>query len=256
MTQEEILKAQLEAACLLAKNGSVKADEDMFHVTDLEGPAHQVGKHPYCGLTNLHLICYSNSVLQSLFTCTRIRQYLLEQRHSAEPFHRLLAELFTAMESESRAKFKFGQPVVNSEKMFNQHFRKKRSEFKTNAMHDAQEFLAVLVELVHQEANSTLAKRDQKPKENPEFSNAVDQWTYYCTNVEFSQLANLLMGQVESTLTCLVCSHQSRSWTVIWQLQVDLAQGSTDQPLTLAKCINEFSKSEVSPTKHLITSII
>lgn len=206
-------------------------------------------KHPYCGLENHRMVCYSNSILQALYTCTRVRKYLLENGKRGE-FHQHLAKLFTAMAAKSDLKGDVWAPLVNPYPIFNEHFCKKRADFKVNTMHDAQEFLAILMDLVHEEANAAKANRERRPKEVPDFCDAASQWAFQRDFVDDSELASLLMGQVESTLTCLMCEHQSRSWTAIWQLQLQLqteASGSKAKgPLTLSDCLKEFTDCEVS----------
>ena len=221
---------------------------------------HVKPKHPYCGLENYHFVCYSNSVIQVLYTCTRIRQYILEHGQSG-PMHALLSNLFAVMIKECTNKMSFDKkifttPHVNPESMFNCPFRAVRKEFARNQMHDAQEYLTILLELIHQEVNAANANRDRRPKEAPTFQTAEEQWTYHRTYVDDSALSKLFMGQIESMLTCLTCGHKSRSWTAIWQLQIHLESEEKDQTivksennkvLSLAECIKEeFATVEVS----------
>src|SRR5699024_2530357 len=56
----------------------------------------------------------------------------------------------------------------------------------------------------------------------PEPKTAEEAWNFHVKHIDDSYLSAMLMGQVESTLACLSCSHQSRSWTCIWQLQLQI----------------------------------
>ena len=217
---------------------------------------HVPPKHPYCGLENDQFVCYSNSVLQILYTCTRIRQYLLAHSNSG-PLHTLLFNLFSAMVDQHKSHKPDTTPKLNPEKQFNPEFRKVRPEFKRNEMHDAQEFLTILVELVHQEANAANANRAHRPTEAPDFASAAEQWSYHRTYVDDSPLSKLLMGQLESTLTCRTCGNKSRSWTAIWQLQLHLEPEDqskvtlgNDTPLNINDCIKEFTAPEVSASNE------
>ena len=119
------------------------------------------------------------------------------------------------MISESKAKAStvdkkgYLAPSVDSEELFNVQFRAVRREFAPHQMHDAQEYLTILLELIHQEVNAAKANCDRRPKEAPNFKSADEQWSYHQTFMDNSPLSKLFMGQMESTLTCLTCGHKS-----------------------------------------------
>lgn len=203
---------------------------------------------PYCGLENGAMICYANAVLQMLFTCKDIRSYLLKHGQTG-PIHQLLAELFALMEKEFYERV---TPSINSRELFIEPFRVVRPAFSKGTMHDAQEFWTILMELVHQEANSP--RNAIKPKESPVFISACEQWIHQRTFVDDSPLASLLMGQLESSLTCLTCGRLSRSWNAFWQLQLQLSSETNhdgqemirENTLSVSSCLAEFTMHEVS----------
>ena len=75
-----------------------------------------------------------------------------------------------------------------------------------------------------------------------------------------SYLASVLMGQVESTLSCLTCSNKSLSWSTFWQLAMHIPPEKPKSPtfseasafmkiekppMSLLDCIREFTAEEV-----------
>jgi len=130
-----------------------------------------------------------------------------------------------------------------------------RTEFQVNQMADAQEFLTLLLDLLNQEANCT-----KKVQHHEAFhpNSATDAWQYHINHVDDSYLSDLLMGQLETTLTCRKYGHQSLSWNCFWQLQLQIdkvtpkcaEQSSPDKEgeqilLTLLDCIDYFTAEEV-----------
>lgn len=197
----------------------------------------------YCGLANLGLSCYANACLQVLYTLPCIRQYLVANAQQG-PFHKSLGELFAAMEAEAARNeepnkaFTCLQPA-----QFMKQFREIKSDFRAYQMADAQEFLAILLELVHQEANQ--ATKQSKPKSEPK--TADEAWQFHVDYVDNSFLSRQFMGQIESKLCCRVCTHQSLSWSCIWQLQLSPGVDSSEKKeevITLNDCIKAFLAEE------------
>ncbi|XP_017485284.1 PREDICTED: ubiquitin carboxyl-terminal hydrolase 21-like [Rhagoletis zephyria] len=123
---------------------------------------------------------------------------------------------------------------------FCREFRKAKPQFRRNEQQDAQEFLSLLLDLLHDECNKAkkASKKEEKgeilyetPSQPPpqpppppppatpsEPSNAEEAWEQHVTNVDNSFFSKLLMGQSESCLTCQTCGNSSISWSSFWQL--------------------------------------
>lgn len=218
--------------------------------------------YDYCGLVNLGLTCYVNSCLQALYTAPPIRSYLIDHLEKG-PFHNALSKLFLHMETESARLVK---PSIGSISIkpdaFLEQWRQFKPTFLGNTMHDSQEFLSLLIDTLHQEANQAnrpntrIAPAGEKPAKS-----AAEAWSLHVCEMDNSYLSSLMMGQLESTLRCLTCGHVSHSWTAIWQLQLQLEKeeshstavlGSKERKeeeakfLTLKECFKEYTEDEVS----------
>lgn len=197
------------------------------------------------GLKNLGNTCYANSILQALYSLSKIRRhfYHLDDDDGGGPFHRILSRLFAEMRKCNRnqgilsqvCSFGAVKPVE-----FCREFRKAKPQFRRNEQQDAQEFLSLLLDLLHDECNKAkkASKKEEKgeilyetPSQPPpqpppppppatpsEPSNAEEAWEQHVTNVDNSFFSKLLMGQSESCLTCQTCGNSSISWSSFWQL--------------------------------------
>src|SRR5699024_1220344 len=118
-----------------------------------------------CGLKNLGNTCYSNSCLQALFLSNKIRRYFLKNGGAENgAFHDTLCKLFQQMQKQN-SDASSSCAVIKPEE-FNREFRRARPQFVRNEQHDAQEFLTMLLELVHNERNQAVKSqsRSNEPK--------------------------------------------------------------------------------------------
>lgn len=195
----------------------------------------------YCGLENLGNTSYANSCLQMLYTVLPIRQYFIEHQLSG-PFHQSLAGLFKEMED------KVSQLVVSSSpEDFMTQFCSVKTAFAVNKPADAQQFLEILMDILHQEANKAKKTVKSKPEAEPKI--AVDAWNWHVKHFDNSFLSESFMGQVESILACKTCQNSiHRSWACIWQLQLSLDGylEKESKQLLLEECIREYQTSKVN----------
>ncbi|KAJ6223624.1 hypothetical protein RDWZM_002169 [Blomia tropicalis] len=194
-----------------------------------------------CGLRNLGLTCYANSCIQALYTINRIRRNIIEHQSKGQ-FHHSLGELLKRMEIEASTTNRQTIPFTEPES-FLRLFRTSKPMFRERETADAQEFLTILLEMIHQEANKAgpIMKQCLEPKTRDE------AWQYQLKHVDNSYLSNLLMGQIESTLMCNNCSNQSMSWSCFWQLQLQIDSVeplNSNRDLTLVDCIADYTAKE------------
>ena len=175
-------------------------------------------------------------------------------------FHAILYKLFHQMEKLSGRDLSC-IPALKTEE-FNREFRGVRPQFVRNEQHDAQEFLTMLLELVHNECNQA----DKRVPRSEEPKSAQEAWSQHVATVDDSYLSKVLMGQVESCLTCHACGNTSLSWNCFWQLQLNLTHNTdnakftenkdAERHLTLKDCINEYMDAEVSGSNFKLTLIV
>lgn len=187
--------------------------------------------HHYTGIQNLGFTCYANSILQVLYT-SESTFTLIRNNKNLGQFHNELGILFDRM----YRMYSYVRPFK-----FFDAFRAIRTEFVKDEQHDAQEFFTFLLNFLHNEAIEGLMQTGEP---------STAQMNY----IEESAYSRLFMGQMESTLSCLACDHQSRSCEPFWQLQLnvpgDVVEGVTvvdpTEPMpTLSTCIEYFLSEEV-----------
>lgn len=199
--------------------------------------------HHYKGIQNLGFTCYANSILQVLYTSENTSTLIRNNKNLGQ-FHNELGILFDRMYEGTARLDKDGNTTysyVKPNKFFDA-FRATRTEFIKDEQHDAQEFFTFLLNFLHNEAIEGLMQTGEP---------STAQVNY----VDESPYSRLFMGQMESTLSCLACGHQSRSCEPFWQLQLnvpgDVVEGitivDTTEPVpTLSTCIEYFLAEEVT----------
>lgn len=210
-------------------------------------------KKCYCGLKNLGNTCYANSVLQALYITNKLRRHLLKRSNAVGPLNAALFKLFTMMEKmATRVAQNQESQIIKPDEFLNE-FRTMKPQFVKHEQHDSQEFLTILLECIHQEANQ--AKRDNTKNIQIELRNAEEAWNHHVANVDNSYFSRLFVGQIESSLKCLTCGNVSLSWSCFWQLPLHLndtppGNGNEASPqatrLSIEDCIREYFASEVS----------
>jgi ubiquitin C-terminal hydrolase len=187
------------------------------------------------GLNNLGNTCFINSSLQCLFNTYDLSKYFLSNYfkeeinkknklgHSgkiAESYAELLEEVKTTISS-----------IVNP-KYFIIQFIKNNQSLNVNLQQDAQEFLSLLLDSLHEDLNRITNKpyiELEEQKENEYDADASKRWWDCHKKREDSIIIDLFHGQFKSKITCLKCTKQSITYEPYLFLGLPIPQFMKEQ---------------------------
>jgi len=186
------------------------------------------------GLQNIGNSCYLNSVIQCLLHCDPIRDYFVKGRYKSE------------VNSRSKTKGKCADATsslfedllngrTSSPSSVKSAVNRFSNLFRGTSQEDAQEFLRWYLEALHEDVQ----KVTSKPRITKEAESAHEAWSQY-TSRENSQIVDLCVGQLKSSLTCSHCGYVSNVWDPFWDLSVPLPSGARK----VEDCLEEFRKEE------------
>jgi len=186
------------------------------------------------GLQNIGNSCYLNSVIQCLLHCDPIRDYFVKGRFKSE------------INSRSKTKGKCADATsslfqdllsgrTSSPSSVKSAVNRFSGLFRGTSQEDAQEFLRWYLEALHEDVQ----KVTSKPRITKEAESAREAWSQY-TSREDSEIVDLCVGQLKSSLTCSHCGYISNVWDPFWDLSVPLPSGARN----VEDCLEEFRKEE------------
>ena len=183
-----------------------------------------------------------NAALQCLSSIQPLTEYFLSNVHEDEQNPKFNGEVSTAYSELMRAQWQNDyesiQPVYLCTLMW-----EIAPQFDAGHQHDSQEFLAYVLDSLHEELNRCTEDGCMKITENPgeqDEKQAADAWNeslFYNSSV----IVDLFQGQLRSTLTCLHCRYISTSFDTYTYLTLPLPRGES---CTLEDCLKEFTKEE------------
>ncbi|PWN31967.1 cysteine proteinase [Meira miltonrushii] len=210
------------------------------------------------GLKNVGNSCYMNSTLQCLSATIPLSRFLLDGSYKkainrvnplgtqgalAEAF----AQLIRVMWSEN---YTFVSPVT-----FREAITRYAPAFRGCDQHDAQEFLAFLLDGLHEDLNYVKQKpppvemtpeREHELEILPQQIASVKEWQIYRERNE-SLIVDWFQGQFRNKLTCLTCGKTSTTYNAFLYLSLPIpptARGMGNK-VTLAQCLDAFTKDEI-----------
>ena len=181
------------------------------------------------GIRNLGNTCYMNSALQCLSRTEPLRHYLLTQAHldmlegrqADLPVTASYTQLMRSMWSPDAASTGLCDTSVLQD--FKRTIGKFNEQFAGYNQQDVSEFLAFLIDGLHEEMNGIRVKpwveMDTDGKPLPELAQCA--WDYYLSR-ERSVITDAFNGQMMSTLTCTVCQNQSTTFDPFSTLTIEL----------------------------------
>jgi ubiquitin carboxyl-terminal hydrolase 8 len=190
-----------------------------------------------------------NSTLQCLCATTPFVSHFLRghyskdrDRNRSNPLGHggVLADEFSfLMKSMWSGQYRFISP-----RDFKEAISRFAPTFSGSQQHDSQEFLAFLMDGLHEDMNRVTERRYIQ---NPDYSLYEDRkaasiaWALHKKRND-SIIVDLFQGQFRSTLHCLTCRHRSVNFEAFMYLSVPLPPGNS--PASLKDCIKLFTKEE------------
>lgn len=184
-------------------------------------------KAGYTGLINVGNTCFMASVIQCLSNIPALRDYFLSQDYEADindenplgtggkmanAFYYLLTQLWSA-------KHKAVKPT-----QVKQVVGERAPQFQGYSQHDAQEFCAYILDLLHEDVNLIKSKPYVEAKEadgRPDKVVAEESWDIFSRRNK-SKIVDLFYGQYKSNLRCPKCEKQSITFDPFVYLSVPL----------------------------------
>jgi len=200
------------------------------------------------GLRNIGNTCFMNSVLQCLSNTKQLTNYLLNDEHMREintSNSSMKGSLIKAFATVIKGLWKGSGRVVDPSSLKGA-VNRFAPRFSGYNQEDSQEFLRYLLEGLHEDVNRVLTKPTPINSEIDSSlsvcEQAMEAWKRYIRRDD-SQLVDLFVGQLKSTLRCSDCSHDSVTFEPFWDLSLGIPARSGEVSLT--DCLDSFTKEEV-----------
>ena len=192
-----------------------------------------------------------NSVLQCLSNTRDLHHYILRDQFSSDintvnsamkgalirAFGALMSDLWKCSDETER---------VLTTAPFKSQIQRFAPRFIDYQQQDAQEFLRYLLEGLHEDVNRVTGR--PKPITNDIDDNisanqkSTDAWKCFLLHNN-SMFVDLFVGQLKSTLRCMVCGHASVTYDPFWDLSLSIP--SKTGQVRLQACFDLFTKEEV-----------
>lgn len=198
------------------------------------------------GLRNLGNTCYMNSVVQCLSSVAPLATYFMSgvfrediNRSNRDGTRGELAESFSVLIRVLHS----GQYKCVSAGEFKRTVGKFKSQFSGYDQHDSQELLAFLMDGLQEDLNKVKVKPYLKaPGDDLDPQTAADMaWENHKKRNE-SIMVELFDGLFMSTVQCMVCSKESRTFDSFSNLTLPLPPHKSQ--CTLEDCLKLFTKPE------------
>ena len=200
-----------------------------------------------------------NSIVQCLNGTTPLSRYFLDgsYRHHLNRTNHLgskgrIADAYAQLVKDLWSEH--DDIVVPSE--FKEEIGKQQQTFKGNEQQDSQEFLAFLLDILHEDMN--LARRPNAPplpKDTDEDTEGIPddvllkhEWSRYRLR-NWSIIVDMFQGSLKSVLKCLSCGKTSTTFNTFMYLTLPLPamnrSGKKGGPLYLEECLSKFVEEEI-----------
>ncbi|KAJ6251398.1 ubiquitin carboxyl-terminal hydrolase [Anaeramoeba flamelloides] len=171
------------------------------------------GPKGICGLVNLGNTCYLNSALQCLSKTKPLTDYLLSNEFQQQIINVPNQKLLSRHYQDFLQKMWYGTSSLISPRNLKFGIEAAAQQFQGFYQHDSQELLSFLLDGLHKELNSSIAKSEIEKKT---IINDENQWRHFSRiswdlhkKSNNSKIVDLFHGQIRSKLSCLRCENIS-----------------------------------------------
>ena len=250
----------------------VQIRDDSADPTYLQ-PVHGPSSSGVSGLKNMGNSCYLASIIQCLAAAPLFSDFYLYSAYKDQIYRRqkllfeagkfaiyrtlVILTIVFFFSSTGYSPENYKQPLMTIEMarmvkaMLSGRFRSlvpkgikqvvgyRKPEFANSRQHDAQEFLAQLLDGLHEEMNcgeNSITKRTVDNEEEAP-KNENEAWKQYLT-FERSLIVDLFHFQLKVTLTCLECKKQTHKYEAFCYLTLPVPEGKGR--LTTQDCLGSF----------------
>jgi ubiquitin carboxyl-terminal hydrolase 8 len=150
-----------------------------------------------------------------------------------------------------------GQDVVVAPYQFKDKVGDFNPQFQGNEQHDSQEFLAFLLDAIHEDLNVARSKSKgrklvEEPKDDESIPEPVRQgmaWEHYKAQ-NWSVVVDLFQGQLKSKLQCMTCDTTSTTFNPFMYLSLPIPEtrsgfGKRSGTVNLEDCLRKFQEVEI-----------
>ena len=199
------------------------------------------------GLRNLGNTCYMNSALQCLSMTIPLADYFLNEGHKHE------LHVHNPLGSKGKLVQAFAKLVrtvwieapasrIIRPTSFKNELEGFAPQFQGNCQHDAQEFLSILLDGIHEDLNRVKKKPYIEYKDcdgSNDAKDAADAWRSYLQR-DKSVVVDIFQGQLRNCLKCLHCGHQNIRFEAVMYLSLPIDKTCK----SLDDCLRLFLKEE------------
>ncbi|THD21693.1 Ubiquitin specific protease 41 [Fasciola hepatica] len=201
------------------------------------------------GLNNLGNTCFMNSIIQCLSNTAPLLEYCLDERYREEinksssmrgtlfaSYASLMKDLWSSDSRDSSV----------SPHQFKTQIQRFAPRFVGYSQQDAQEFLRYVLEGLHIEVNRVTKRPHPVIPDYTAEDRLTDRekaetyWKRYLA-MDNSEIVDLFVGQLMSTLECTECGFKSTTFDPFWDLSLPIPKKSN---VNIVDCLHLFTSKE------------
>ncbi|XP_022237414.1 ubiquitin carboxyl-terminal hydrolase 2-like [Limulus polyphemus] len=201
------------------------------------------------GLNNLGNTCFINAIVQCLCHTEPLFEYCIHGNYEDDintTISNMKGELMKAFAKLVHSMSRANSSVPTCLKDFHSQLRVFTSCFPSNSQQDAQEFLRYLLQGLHEDVNTVRTILPTVTQDIDETLSESQKSTEACQRYlrnDNSKIIDIFLGQLRSTLQCLVCGHASVTFDPFWDLSVSIPKGFNK--VSIQQCLDLFTKEEL-----------